>query len=114
MTALVALLSANCGIALPVLRAAALLRARRLLNQLEILADFGVIRLVGDHVDKSSAGAALSFVRQRFEFLFAGLPSRSLRSELLAIVKIILGGVGEERELIFECRRAPRQQCGDD
>lgn len=114
MAALVAILSANRGIALPVLRATAFLRSRRFLNESEILADFGVIRLVGDHVDKSSAGAPLGFVHQRFQFLFAGLSSRSLLGELLAIVKIVLGGIGEDRELIFQRRRARRQQCGND
>jgi len=112
MAALVAL-SANRGIALPVLRATAFLRARCFLNEFEILPDFRVVSFVGDHVDKSSAGTPLGFVHQRFQFFFPGLPSRSLRGELLAIVKIIFGGIGEDRELTFE-RRARRQQCGDD
>jgi hypothetical protein len=102
-------LSANRGIALPVFRAAAFLRARRSLNEFEILSDFCVISLVGDHVDKSPAGAPLGFVHQQFQFLFAGLSSRSLRGKLLAVVKIILGGIGEDRELTFERRRARRQ-----
>jgi hypothetical protein len=87
-------LSANRGIALPIVRAAAFLGARRSLNQLEILPDFGVISLVGDHIDKSPAGAPLGFVHQRLQFLFAELSIRSLRGELLAVVKIILGGIG--------------------
>ena len=109
MAALVALLSANRGIALPALWATAFLRSCRFLNQFEILADFGVIRPVGDHVNKSSAGAPLGFVHQRFQFLFAGLSSRSLLGELFAIVKIVLGGIGEDCKLTFQRRRARRQ-----
>jgi hypothetical protein len=109
-----AALSANRGIALPVLRATAFFRARRFLNEFEILPDFCVIRLVGDHVDEGPAGAPLGFVHQRFQFLFAGLSSRSLRGELLAVEIIILGGIGEDRELTFERRRARRQCCGED
>ena len=43
------------------------------------------------------------------QLLFAGLSSRSLRGKLLAVEIIILGGIGEHRELTFERRRARRQ-----
>src|SRR5262245_51756553 len=107
-------ISSNRGIALPIFGATAFLGARGSLDEVEIFPDFDIIRLVGDHVDKCPAGAALRFIHQRFQFLFSSLSIRSFPGELLAVVKIIFGGIGENRKLTFERRRARRQKCGED
>jgi hypothetical protein len=62
--------------------------------------------LVGDQVDKSAASALLSLVHQQLQFLLAGLPSRSLGGKLLTVEELILAGISEHREWIFERRRA--------
>src|SRR5262249_13987527 len=104
----------DAGSAALVFRYVALFDARGCVDHLEVFLSSDVVALVGDQIDKSAPGASFGLVNQQLHFLLAGLPSRALGGELLAVEELILAWVGEHRERIFERRRAGSQDCGED
>src|SRR5262245_53369987 len=106
--------SPDGGIAAPIFWGTALLDAGGCLDHLEIFLGRNVVSFVRDQVDKIAASALLGPVHQQLQFLLAGLPSRSLGGELLAVEELILAGISEHGEGIFERRRRARsQECGE-
>jgi hypothetical protein len=70
---------------------------------LELLTRHDVIALVGEHAYRRAPRALASLVHEQLQFPLFGSPVSALREELLAGMKLIFAGIGEDRELIQAC-----------
>src|SRR5262245_66544409 len=64
----------------------------------QVLADRDIIRAVGEQADERAAGGLLGLVDQLLELALTSRLVFRRGRELLTVVKMVLGGVGEEAE----------------
>src|SRR5207248_7146581 len=84
------------GVALPVCPAVAIFRAGGSIEELQLLGCRGVVGLVGEHVDESTARRLIGSIHQLPELLLAAGPGLPLPADALAAGILVLGRIGKD------------------